>query len=206
MIRWIAALVVALSLTAPAQAGVEEGLAALEKGDMETAVKEFRAAAAHGDAEAAYHMGALHEQGNGVKRSETEALKYYRQSAAAGDPNGQFGLGRFYHLGKGWLQKNPDEAVSLYTQAAEKGSIAAQYNLGMMFATGEGVAVAYGSNPDYVKAYKWFNIVQRGVETDEDRAKIQESIDDVKKHMTAGQLERAEKMVNDWWAEFGKKG
>ncbi|WP_460020025.1 tetratricopeptide repeat protein [Magnetospira thiophila] len=191
-------------LSAPAQAGVAEGLAAVESGDYETALKEFSLAATHGDPEAAYNMGALYQLGQGVERSEAEALKYYRQAATGGSRDGQFALGSFYHRGKGWLQKDPDQAVYWYEKAAEQGSIAAQYNLGMMFATGEGVAVAYGSNPDYVKAFSWFSIVRRNVETDEDRAKVDVTLGELKEHMTDGQLARANELVEDWWGKFGK--
>lgn len=188
-----------------AWAGVEEGLAAVEKGDYETARKEFETASAHGSAEAKYHLGALYHGGFGVQRSRGKAAELYRDAAIAGVTEAEFAIGLFHHRGWGGLEKNPDIAVEWYTKAAEKGSIDAQHNLGMMFATGEGVPVAYGSNPDYVKAYKWFGVVYEGVDTDEDRKKVQGMLDSIKKHLTPGQQVRAKQAVADWLAAHPKK-
>ncbi|MGB0748243.1 MAG: tetratricopeptide repeat protein [Magnetospiraceae bacterium] len=177
-----------------------EGLAALEQGNFEAARKAFFDPAEAGDAVAQYHMGALYQSGLGGEKSESKALRYIRSAAEKGLMEAEFTMGVFYHRGKAWLDKNPDLAVAWYTKAAEQGSPAAQFNLGMMFATGEGVPLSYGSNPDYIKARKWFLITLASMEMAEDKEKVQTILADMEQHMTPGQIERADSFAQDWLA------
>jgi hypothetical protein len=47
-------------------AGVNEGVAALQKADYATALKEFEPLAARGDSEAQYRLGRMYEYGRGA--------------------------------------------------------------------------------------------------------------------------------------------
>ncbi len=63
----IAALCVGftLGLTAPAWAGFDEGMAAYQRGDYATAIREWRPLAEQGHAEAQYNLGLMYDIGLG---------------------------------------------------------------------------------------------------------------------------------------------
>ncbi len=54
-----------LGLTAPAWAGVDEGVAALKRRDYATALREWRPLAEQGDAKAQSNLGLMDERGLG---------------------------------------------------------------------------------------------------------------------------------------------
>lgn len=62
-------------------AGAEEGLAAYNRGDFATALKEFRPLAEQGEAGAQTILGAMYENGKGVPEYYVEAVKWYRLAA-----------------------------------------------------------------------------------------------------------------------------
>ena len=68
---------------APATA-VARGLAAYEKADYATALKEWSAAAAAGNREAFYRLGLLYARGQGVIANRADAARYYSQAAERG--------------------------------------------------------------------------------------------------------------------------
>jgi len=61
-------------LSSPARAGLEEGVAAYQAGNVPLAVKEFRTAAEAGDADCQYNLALMYEQGIGVAKDEKEAV------------------------------------------------------------------------------------------------------------------------------------
>ena len=73
MKRLLLALILACTLSAPAWAGFDEGLAAYERGDYETAYHEFRPLAEQGDAEAQNGLGVMYDTGQGVTLDYGEA-------------------------------------------------------------------------------------------------------------------------------------
>jgi len=178
--------------------GVETGLKALQDQDFEAARVAFTAAAGHGDALGHYYLGAMYQRGLGGQRSEVKALENYRKAAEQEIPEAEFAMGLFFQHGKAFLQKDPDKAVAWYSKAASQGSIAARYNLGMMYATGEAVPIAYGSNPDYIKARGWFKITLDGINVDADKTKIEAIVTELETHMTAGQIEKSETFFKEW--------
>ena len=93
----------ALSLPSPAAAGFDEGVAAHERGDYATALREFRPLAERGLAEAQANLGMMFEKGQGVPQSHAEAVKWYRRSANRGSVVAQNGLGYMYDKGQGVL-------------------------------------------------------------------------------------------------------
>lgn len=203
------AMVIAMTATfassTVASADVASGLKALENEEFGKAFIAFEKAVTDGDPEGLYHMGAMHQAGLGVPKSAKMALAFYRQAAADGVAEASFAIGLFYQKGEGGLLKNPGQAVDWYEIAAKQGSIGAQYNLAMMNATGEASTIAYGSNPNYIQAYKWFSIVLEQMELKNDKAHIQDRIDDISKHMTPGQIERAKKEITTWKSDVAKE-
>ena len=84
MKRIALAVVLLVSLAASAWAGFDEGFAAYERGDYETALREWEPLAEHGLAEAQYNLGVMYSKGQGVPRDDAEAVKWYRMAAAQG--------------------------------------------------------------------------------------------------------------------------
>jgi len=60
-----------LGLTAPAWAGLDEGVAAHRRGDYATAVREWRPLAKQGHAKAQYNLGVMYDNGQGTPESQS---------------------------------------------------------------------------------------------------------------------------------------
>ena len=83
------AVVLALCLAAPVWAGFEEGVAADNRGDYATALKEFRLRAERGNAETQSQLGFLYRNGRGVAEDFQEALKWFLRAAEQGNSTAQ---------------------------------------------------------------------------------------------------------------------
>ena len=73
--RALLAAVLSLWLTTSARAGVDEGLAAYERGDYATALDEWLPLAKSGIAHAQYALGAIYDHGYGLPQDYAEAIK-----------------------------------------------------------------------------------------------------------------------------------
>ena len=107
-----------------------------------TAVDEKLAAACYedsaeaGNAEAAYHLGALCLRGiAGGKPDVRKAKKYLERASDAGSADGAQLLGRLYDEGMGG-RVNPRRAFRYYLLAAERGNSTAMLMVGMCYAQG----------------------------------------------------------------------
>lgn len=130
-------------------AGLDEGLAALSKGDYAAAAKELRPLAERGDAEAQYRIGRMYAFGAGYPKDMAQALAWYRKSAAQNNTAAQQELGFLYTTGDG-VPKDDAEAVAWFQKAATLGNPTAQYNLGLMIAKGA------GTRQDNAQAVAWW--------------------------------------------------
>ncbi len=101
MKRLALAAVVLASLVGPARAGVDEGLAAYNRGDYATALKEIHPLAEQGVAEALFILGLMYSKGEGVLHDYVEAMRWYRLAAEQGHATAQFNLADMYKYGKG---------------------------------------------------------------------------------------------------------
>ena len=117
--------------------------------DYSTEFKFTLSAAEQGDAAAQFNLGAMYDEGEGVKQDEYEAVKWYRKAAEQGYAMAQYNLGVAYMEGRG-VPKDDSEAVKWYRKAAEQGLGDAQCNLGLMHEYGRGV------KQDDSEAVKWF--------------------------------------------------
>ena len=109
----------------------------------------LRAAAANGDAAAAYEVASRLADGNGVPQNLPEAVAWFERAANQGLAPAQFRLGGLHEKGIG-VQKNLDTARRLYVAAAEAGHAKAMHNLAVLYAEGiEG-------KPNYQTAARWF--------------------------------------------------
>ena len=121
-----------------AWSGVEEGKAALGKGNIKAALEEFRRAAVLGDAKAQLLLGDMFSKGLGVPQDYKEASKWYKKAASQDLVQPQYNLGVMYYFGMGVIQDYKEAAI-WYTKAAEQGDTLAQNNLGVMYQQGQGV-------------------------------------------------------------------
>ncbi len=101
MKRLALALFLVVVQAGPTWAGWDEGNAAYDRGDYETALREFQPLAEQGDAGAQYNLGLLYRQGLGVPQDDAEAVKWYRKAAEQGDATAQSRLGIMYGKGEG---------------------------------------------------------------------------------------------------------
>ncbi len=119
----IAALV--FGTTAPAWAGWDEGLAAYDRGDYATALREWRPLAEQGHADAQNSLGFMYSSGHGVPWDYKAAAKWFRKAAEQGNVVAQSMLGFMYVLGQG-LPQSFAEARRWLRKAADQGDADAQ--------------------------------------------------------------------------------
>jgi TPR repeat protein len=84
MKRLLAAATLLALASAPAAADYYDGLRAYDRGDFETALREWRSAAEEGDAQSQYRLGRLYEEGRGVLQDFVQAHLFYNLAAAQG--------------------------------------------------------------------------------------------------------------------------
>lgn len=133
-------------------AQLEEGIAAYERGDYETAFREFLPLAEEGDAAVQHLVAKSYSTGIGVRANQSEALYWMRRSAEQNWPPAQFDLGVLYADGRA-VTRDLAAARSWYVRAAEHGQPEIQLRLGMMYF--EGIDSA-GASRDDEQAVKWF--------------------------------------------------
>jgi uncharacterized protein len=96
---------------------LEDGVAAVKRGDYATALRLFRPLADQGDDVAQFDLGVLHNKGWGVPRDYVQAVKWYRLVAAQGNADAQYNLGILYDDGRRYT-----EAVKWYRRAVNMGN------------------------------------------------------------------------------------
>ena len=102
MKRILVGVIVAVTVSSSALAGPsEEGWAAYQRGDYETALKLWRPLAAQGNAFDQSNLGFMYDSGQGVPRDLSEAAKWYRLAAEQGNPRAQSNIGSMYAAGEG---------------------------------------------------------------------------------------------------------
>ncbi len=167
-------------------------MAAYQRGDYATDIRELRLLAEQGYAEAQYGLGVMYDNGQGVPQNYAKAVKWSRKAAEQGYARAQFALGTMYYNGQGVTQDYA-ETVRWYHKAAEKGYARAQFALGTMYGLGQGVP------RDYLQAHVWINIAVSNLPPGEVRDKAVESRDDVvAKRMTPAQISEAQAMAREW--------
>lgn len=138
MKKLIFAAMFACILSNVAVAGLLEGVAAYEAGNLPLAVKEFRASAEKGDADSQFNLGLMYERGISVGKDEKTALAWYRKSAEQGNSNAQYNLAVLYENGRG-SDVDFARAHQWYRKAVVQGDGLAVGNLGMMYVRGQGI-------------------------------------------------------------------
>lgn len=129
----------------------DKGVAALDRGDFETAFEELRQAAIDGHATSQLYVGLMYDQGKGVAQDHGQAAHWYRLAAEQGVARAQRNLAGLYFLGDGVTQDYA-EASRWNLLAAQQGDPGAQFDMGMAYGLGKGVPRDNGS------AYMWFRV------------------------------------------------
>jgi TPR repeat protein/S1-C subfamily serine protease len=134
-----------------ATAGFSDGVAAYNRGDYETAFREFMPLALAGGSSAQHNIGTMYAEGQGVPQDYAEAARWFRLAAEQGLARAQCYLGWMYDHGRG-ISQDDAEAVRWYRLAADQGLAEAQHNLGWMYAYGRGVP------QDNAEAVRWYRL------------------------------------------------
>jgi len=106
---------------APACADYVAGMAAFERGDYKTALRELKPLAEKGVAKAQCYLAAMYGSGAGVPQDDKESMRWYRLAANQGYDEAQLNLGLLYDTG----QRLPQDYVLAhmwYNLAAAQGN------------------------------------------------------------------------------------
>ena len=125
-----------------------KGMGHYQSGDIVAALPHLRNDARAGDPEAAYVLGLLYSNGDGVDRNLSMALGWFQRAATHGSEDAAFQLGNAYRLGLGTPQ-DIKKAIMWYTRAADDGIPQAAHALSRIYRIGDGV------RRDYATAIHW---------------------------------------------------
>ncbi|MCT7377853.1 tetratricopeptide repeat protein [Chelativorans salis] len=142
-----------------ARAGSEDdtvngGIAALTAQNYDVALQILKPLAEADNAEAAFWLGDVYEEGLGVPKDVDTALTWYTKAAEGGWTAADSRLGQLYFNGTETLQDFA-KAHKWLERAAHEGDSTAQQNLGELYANGWGV------KKDPIWAYVWYEIAAR---------------------------------------------
>jgi TPR repeat protein len=112
----------ALGLFGEAMAGpLEDGEAAYQRGDYETAVRLWHLSGGEGNVYAQFNLGLLYSSGQGLPQDHAQAHIWFRKAADQGDARAQVYLGGMYRVGRG-VRQDDAQAVALFRKAANQGT------------------------------------------------------------------------------------
>jgi TPR repeat protein len=96
------------------------GMEAMEVGDYAEAYCLWRPLAMRGHTEAAFHLGWLFANGNGLRVNVPKAVYWWVQAAGRGHSDAMFALALAYTNGEG-IRQDEEEAMRWYLKAADQG-------------------------------------------------------------------------------------
>ncbi len=165
-----------LAFFGPARAGFDEGVAAYEREDFITALREFLPLAQNGDSLAQSYVGVIFHFGLGIKPNLEKAVDWYARAANKGDSLSQRILGDL-HVEGAWGSPDYVTAAKWYQLAAEGGDVEAQRKLGQMYLEGRGVP------RDQNRAARWLRMAS--VHDSEARKLLRETLRPLRTSVTA---------------------
>lgn len=128
-----------------------KGLGHYESGNIAAALPHLQNDARAGDPEAAYILGLLYSNGDGVERNLSMALGWFQRAASNGSDDAAFHLGDAHRLGLG-TPKDITKSIFWYTRAADDGIPKAAQALARIYRLGDGV------RRDYATAIHWLEV------------------------------------------------
>ncbi len=140
--RLLLAGTLALVASLAGAAGLDDAIAAYQRGDHAKALPGLTTAAEAGDPLAQLYLGLAYYNGHGVEENDLVAFTWFWRAAEQGDAEGQYQLAYMYTYGFGIPEGEPDpegKAVEWFTRAAEQGHAEAQFNLGLLLLAGSGI-------------------------------------------------------------------
>ena len=164
--------------------GLSDGIAHFEQRDYQSALELLRPLADEGEPRAQYVIAVMFLNGLIKAPSEDTAAGYMHRAADQGYAPAQTELARMYRDGDG-VPQHPLASLEWYQRAAENGDVGAQLTLAD--------AYAYGSPPQLIEAYKWYEIAIRYWGPLAVRAR-----EVVAEQMTPEQIAQATKLAGDW--------
>ena len=188
---------IAIGLASPAFAGIDDGLAAYDRGDYATAYRELAPAAAGGEPMAQYNLARMYLAGEGVARDNAEGMRWLRKAAAAGIGLAQYQLGARHEWSVDVAQ-DYGEAARWYRMAADRGVPVAQFRLGLLYLNGLGVT------RDVVAAHLWFNLAASRLPPGEPRIAVTKLRESIAANMTANQVAEAQMAARNWTPTAGR--
>jgi uncharacterized protein len=222
-------LVLFLSLPAHADQ-LQDGEAAFDRRDYQTALKLLQPLADQGNPDAQYWIGLVHTiSWYGATRDDAAAMKWFRKSADQSNPDAQREIGNMFGCGCG-VKQDYAAAKNWYQKAADQGNAEAQSKLGGMYEAGQGVKkdpaeslkwyrkaadqadapaqsalsrmyeAGQGVKRDYVEAYYWWALSQK-FDVMVDRSLEEEQ----PKNLTLEQVEAVKRRVAEWTLEWHLK-
>lgn len=162
---------------------VNGGIAALTAGNDDVALQILKPLAEADNAEAAFWLGDMYEDGLGVPNDIDTALRWYRKAAEGDWTAAETRLGEIYFNGTETVQDFA-KAHKWLEQAAHAGDSMAQQYLGQLYANGWGV------KRDPIWAYVWYEIAAR-----EDNYEAQHLRDALIKTMSEGDIAEAQQLT-----------
>jgi len=163
------------------------GVAAFQRGDYQTAIKNWMPLAEKDDGEAQRNIGIMFQQGLGVPQSDVDAVYWYRRAAENGHARAQQNLGLMYEQGAG-VPLNYTEAAKWYRMAARGGNMLAKLNLGVMLERG-----VPGMPLNVVLAHMWYNLA--AAQGSAEAAKFR---DELALDMSREQVAEAQRQAREW--------
>ena len=104
-------------LSASAQAGLDEAIAAYKAENYPVAMAEFSSLATQGETRAQYQLARMYFDGKGVPQDFKAAAKWYQKAAAQGHSFAQYELSLMFNHGQG-VTKDYVQAYAWLTLAA----------------------------------------------------------------------------------------
>lgn len=158
-----------------ALADVKTGVDAWSRGDYAIAIREWKAPADRGDADALFNLGQAYKLGRGVKTDLARAEDLFGRAAAKGHLQAAdiYGLLLFQ-------RGERTKAIPYVIAAAERGEPRAQYLLGVAHFNGDAVP------KDWVRAYALTSLAQQG-----DVSQAKAALAQMDRHIPLEQRQRA---------------
>lgn len=128
----------ATNIVAEKASRFDQGVAAYDSGDYQTAYRIWDELARDNDLAAMRNVAQLLRQGKGVEKDPKRAFKLYMEAAEKGLVTAMANVGDMYLSGEG-VDKNAEAAAAWYARAATAGLSLAQWKLADMYDNGVGV-------------------------------------------------------------------
>ena len=187
------AIVIAIAAAIPdlARADVAEGINAIDRGDHVTALREFRDAAEHGNAEAQFRLGYMYQVGSGVSVDDQLAVSWYRRAAELGHAEAQAYLGGMYADGFA-VPQDLAEAAKWFKESAEQGFALGQLSVAVAYAKGQGI------RQDHTLAYMWIDLAAKQFEDEWVQQQAVKLRSVMSRQFTPEHVAEAKRLAQEW--------